>query len=232
MSIVIIFFITLSVYASKAYKASDEMENNIVNIDLTSIKVSEDRDEISYKVDNPKLNIVFIPGGLVDASAYKYLASNLAKDGNNVTIFKTFFHLAILTPNYAKRFINPRMENVIIWHSLGGTVASMIASKNKYITDVILLGSYAFVNIENKNVLLITAENDKVLSKTGYADWLTNAGKNAKEYSVQWGNHGQFGWYGEQKWDWEATISTKDQQDIVISKILEFIHQNDISKPF
>jgi hypothetical protein len=42
-------------------------------------------------------------------------------------------------------------------------------------------------------------------------------------YEILGGNHGQFGWYGPQSGDGEATIDTKTQQDIIITQIIDFI---------
>jgi hypothetical protein len=42
-------------------------------------------------------------------------------------------------------------------------------------------------------------------------------------YEIAGGNHAQFGWYGTQSLDGEATIDTKTQQDIIITQIIDFI---------
>lgn len=219
----LISFIALLIYSRNPYKVLDEMDTNISYLDLTYVTVHEDRDEIRYTVENPIKQIVFIPGGLVEAESYKYLAASLAEAGYNVTIFKAFFHLAIFTPNYASKFLSEDLENVVIGHSLGGVVGSMVASDNDLVDYVILLGSYPIQDLTDKQVLFITAEHDLGMDPVSFDDSLVLVDNETEIFNIEGGNHAQFGWYGPQKGDGEAEISTLEQQLIVVSKILEFI---------
>ncbi|MDC0558837.1 alpha/beta hydrolase [Candidatus Izimaplasma bacterium] len=221
--VILVMIVGLTVYSSTSYEALDEMHDEVSSIESTDVTRTEDNDEITFTVDNPLMQIVFIPGGLVEPDSYEYLAYMLAKNGFNVTIAKAFFNLAILTPNYAKRFLSEELDNVIIGHSLGGVVASMVASNNDLVDQVILLGSYPIRDLTDKEVLIITAEHDLGMDQESFDDSLELVSEDTIVFDIVGGNHAQFGWYGPQKGDGEAEIDTLVQQGIVLQKILEFI---------
>ncbi len=224
ISIVItLMIISLWGYTLNSSKPLDDMTDQINMYDLTSIAYEDGFDHISYKVDHPIKNIVFIPGGKVSPGSYEYLAVKLALAGYDVTIVKTLFNLAILTPNYAEKFIVDDIDNVMIGHSLGGTVASMVAYQDENVTDVIFLASYTIKDLTDKHVLTITAENDGVLDLEKVEASKSMLSDQAEFEIILGGNHAQFGWYGVQKGDGVATIDTLNQQDQVIQMILNFI---------
>jgi len=223
VSIFTILVLGLFIYTRDSYGPLDEMYDEIELINLEEIQIIHDFDHISYVVDTPKKNIVIVPGGKVKPESYQYLAVKLALAGYDVTIVKTVFNLAILTPNYGARFIKDGMDNVVIGHSLGGTVASMFSQGDERVTDIIFLASYPISDVSDKRVLVITGEFDLVLDIKDVQD---NEGLMPNDYAlfeILGGNHAQFGWYGSQKGDGISTISTKTQQDIILEQIIDFI---------
>lgn len=222
-SLIILMTLGLFIYTLDSYKALDDMYDAIQLLDLTGIEVINDFDHISYVVSQPSKNIVIIPGGKVKPESYQYLAVNLALAGYNVTIVKTLFNLAILTPNYGSRFLSDDIDNVVIGHSLGGTVASLFSENDDRVSDMIFLASYSIKDVKDKRVLVITGEFDLVLNKESFHENEDLLPSNYTLYEILGGNHAQFGWYGPQKGDGSSTISTKDQQDIIINEILNFI---------
>lgn len=227
LAVIVIFFVALTIYASNPYQPLDEMSEAIEQLDTTTLERYEDFDEIRYRVESPKKQILFMPGGLVKPQSYEYLAIQLALSGYDVTIFKPFFHLAILTPNYAKRFLSQELDNVVIGHSLGGVVSSIISSDNDLVSTVILLGSYPIKTLMDKDVLFITAEFDINMNQEEFDASLDYVNDDAEIFNILGGNHAQFGWYGPQKGDGVAVIDTLTQQDIVVEKILEFIENGE-----
>ena len=219
----IVFIVGLFIYTRGSYKPLDEMYGEIEQLDLTHIEVIDDFDQISYVVDQPKKNIIIVPGGKVKPESYQYLAASLALSGYDVTIVKTLFNLAILTPNYGSRFIKDDMDNVVIGHSLGGTVVSMFSQGDDRITEMIFLASYPISNVSDKEILIITAELDEVLDMNDVENSLDNLPSSYISFQITGGNHAQFGWYGPQKGDGTSFITTKEQQNIIINQILDFI---------
>ncbi len=223
VSIFILIIAGLAIYSSTSYKALPEMDQAIDAIDFNNINRLETNTYIKYDVLDPKANIIFIPGGLVSPKSYEYLAAKLAEQGYNVTIVKALFNLAILTPNASKKYIDPNLENIIIGHSLGGVVASMVASKNEAISKIIMLGSYPIKDITSQESLFITAEHDMLMDQDKFDDSLMYVNEQNTTFEITGGNHAQFGWYGPQKGDGKADITTLEQQNIVVSKIIEFL---------
>lgn len=223
VSFFLVMMVALLIYSSNPYQPHQEMYDAIDLITSEEVTIYRDRDEIRLTVSEPLKNIIFIPGGLVNPESYLYLCYNLALQGYNVTIYKPVFHLAIFTPNHAKRFLSDELENVIIGHSLGGVVSSMLASKVENISQVILMGSYPIQDISNQDVLLIKAEFDIALDEAKFNDSLKYTNDDKVIIEIDGGNHAGFGWYGPQKGDGEAEISIIDQQQLVLQAILNFI---------
>jgi hypothetical protein len=223
LSLVLLMVLGLFIYTRDSYKPLKAMYDEIELLDLEGIEVIHDFDQISYVVEQPLKNIVIVPGGKVKPESYQYLAVKLALSGYDVTIVKTLFNLAILTPNYGARFLKDGIDNVVIGHSLGGTVGSMFSSNDGRVTEMVFLASYPISNVSDKKVLIITGEFDLVLDieDVEKSENLLPAGYTV--FEITGGNHGQFGWYGPQKGDGTSNISTKAQQDNVIDLILDFI---------
>lgn len=227
LSIVIIFglmIIGLAIYSSGSYIHLSDMDTAIESLNLDQVTITENSQSIQYIVDNPKMNVIFIPGGLVEPESYKYLASSIALNGYNVTIVKVVFNLAILTPKSSLKYINPDLVNVLIGHSLGGVVASMAASGNESVSKVIMLGSYPIKDLSDKDTLLITAEHDEGMDIDKFNDSLQYLNEQNVIFNIEGGNHAQFGWYGPQKGDGTADITTLSQQNIVANQILSFLN--------
>jgi len=227
LSIVIIFglmIIGLAIYSSGSYIHLSDMDTAIESLNLDQVTITENSQSIQYIVDNPKMNVIFIPGGLVEPESYKYLASSIALNGYNVTIVKVVFNLAILTPKSSLKYINPDLVNVLIGHSLGGVVASMAASGKESVSKVIMLGSYPIKDLSDKDTLLITAEHDEGMDIDKFNDSLQYLNEQNVIFNIEGGNHAQFGWYGPQKGDGTADITTLSQQNIVANQILSFLN--------
>lgn len=215
--------IGLYAYSLTGYNTSSSMYDAIELLDISDINVNEKAGAILYTVEDPLKQIIWIPGGLVEPNSYRYLAVSLALNGYNVTIVKPLFELAIIPINQASRYINNDLDNVIVGHSLGGVVAGMAASKSDLITHIVLLASYPISDLTEKDVLMITASHDLVTDQTKLDESLTLLNDTTTFKEIIGGNHAQFGWYGPQKGDGEATITTIDQQDIIVAYILDFI---------
>lgn len=223
LSVLLLLIIGLGIYSSTSYTALDEMFEAIDAIEDDGVTFYEDRDEIRYSVENPIMNIVFIPGGLVTPDSYEYLAYNLALNGYDVVIAKAIFNLAILNPWIGKEFLSETLDNVIIGHSLGGVTASNVFSGNDLVSTVILLGSYPINDLTDKDVLFIEAEYDLGMDPEAFNASMVHVNNNAIIESIDGGNHAQFGWYGPQKGDGEAELDTITQQDIVVDIIIDYL---------
>lgn len=223
LSLLLLMIAGLFFYTSDSYIPLTSMYEEIEKLDRSGIEVIDDFDQISYLVAQPKKNIVIVPGGKVKPDSYRYLAVRLALEGFDVTIVKTVFDLAILTPNYGARFLRDDLENVVIGHSLGGTVGSLFSAADERVGEIVFLASYPIADVTQKRALIITGEFDSVLDQSSLLESVDFLPDHSVYYEIAGGNHAQFGWYGPQTGDSEATIDTLSQQDIIIQEIINFI---------
>lgn len=222
LGLLLLLVLGLTFYTLDASKPLDEMYEEINLLDVSTVTLSQTYDTYTLTVDNPIGNIIIIPGGKVYTESYMYLAYNLALNGYQVYLTKALFHLAILNPYYTSKFLSSDLPNIIIGHSLGGSVGSFVAGTSTLVSDLILLGSYATNKIDHSNVLLITAQNDLVLNQTSFNQSLSNY-KTYEHVIIEGGNHAGFGYYGIQKGDGIAEISIKEQQQETINIILDYL---------
>ncbi len=103
---------------------------------------------------------------------------------------------------------------------MGGAMASDYASKHQEkVEGLILMGAYIYGNYPAENTLTVYGTfNTSVAEKIDYTD---------NSVVIEGGNHAQFGNYGKQKGDPDATISTEEQQDITVEAIMEFLADRD-----
>ncbi|MBN2605284.1 MAG: hypothetical protein JXR62_05585 [Bacilli bacterium] len=226
--LVLIIIVGLFIYSRGSYTALPEMDDALAMLDDSSFDYYEDRDEIRYTVDNPLKNIIIIPGGLVEPDSYRYLAALLAKEGYNVVIAKAIFNLAILNPWIGKQFISDSLDNVVIGHSLGGVTASSVFSGMNEIDAFVFLGSYPIKDVSHANTLFLEAEFDLGMDLEALEDNMkfVNEDTNTRIF-IEGGNHAQYGWYGPQKGDGEATLTTFEQQNLVANYIFDFLTGNE-----
>ena len=169
--------------------------------------------------------LIFYPGGNVDPYAYEDLCNSLADNGIPVIVAQMPMKLAIFGINRANGIIKdyPDVDRWYIGgHSLGGAMAAIWTAKHQDDVDgVIFLAAYSTKDLDVP-VLSIYGSNDGVLNMKNYSKNLPRL-SDVKEYIIEGGNHCQFGSYGFQKGDNEATISHEEQIHITVESILSFV---------
>ncbi len=175
---------------------------------------------IELESDETSIGFIFYPGAKVEYTAYLPLLHLLQEEGISCYLVEMPFNLAFFGYNKASDIIEEHPE-IDTWyiggHSLGGAFASYYASNNQdEIEGVILLGSYLYGDYPSSKSLTIYGSNDEILdtSKITYTD---------NVYVIEGGNHGQFGDYGLQDGDGQATISAEEQWQQTIALILDFM---------
>ncbi|HHX61116.1 MAG TPA: alpha/beta fold hydrolase [Epulopiscium sp.] len=162
---------------------------------------------------------VFYPGAKVEAIAYLPILEQLRQNGITCILVEMPFNMAIFKPNAADEVFElfPNIKNWYIGgHSMGGAMASSYASKNSdKVKGLILLGAYVYGDYPPEKALTVYGTFNSNLEKN--IDYTENI------VVIDGGNHAQFGNYGRQKGDPDATITQEEQQDIAVEAILEFI---------
>ncbi len=174
--------------------------------------------------------LIFYPGGLVRPNAYLPLLAPLAAKGIRVVISKPFFDLAVFNPDVAIEIVqsSPDIKWYIAGHSLGGAMAVKAVKKRPDLfSGLALLGAYA------DKADAISDRTLPVLSISATQDGLSTPDKieKAKQYLpaqtefvvIQGGNHAQFGHYGIQNKDGQATVDRNVQQEQTRQALLRFM---------
>ena len=223
---ILTIFICLTCYVSIYNHADKSVKNYLISDDVT---VKKEKD--GYYFDGKGTNdlIIFYPGAKVEYTSYAPLMHELASSGIDTFLVKMPFNMAMFGENKASKIIKKYNYNSIYvsGHSLGGVVASSYASKTDKVKGVILLASYSTKSLSNKEVLSIYGTNDGVLDKKAYDKNKSNLPNNYTEYVIDGANHSQFGLYGLQKKDKEASISFDTQLFLTVNKIIDFVNKDD-----
>ena len=181
-------------------------------------------------INSPEMGIILYPGGRVDPIAYAPLAREIAEEGNLVIISRMPLNLAFFDIDVADEIMqaNPGIKYWVIGgHSLGGAMAAEYVSANPSAVKGLFL--WASYSAENTNLSVLT--DLSVLSIYGTEDGgvkeirisRERLPKNTFWVEIEGANHAQFGWYGEQPGDGEATISREAQQGIILENTLAFL---------
>lgn len=218
LAMMVVFAAIFLIYASDYYRADDLATQMMKN---EGTRAEGNLIILSPSVPSEK-GIIFYPGAKVEETAYLPLLEILRQNGVTCVLVKMPFHLALLNSDAADTVI-ARLPEIKQWyiagHSLGGAMASGYASKHQdKIAGLILLGAYIYGDIPTDKAVIIYGSEDLVLNKAKISD-------TAHVFLIEGGNHAQFGNYGKQKGDGDATITAKEQQEKTAAIMLNYIHK-------
>lgn len=177
------------------------------------------------------LGLVFVPGAKVDASSYEATLAPLVDDGATVVVTRPILNLAFFDLRSLESFTS-QADGVDEWvvggHSLGGVKACQWAD-DPDVSGLVLLGSYCANDLSGSQV--------QVLSVSGSEDGLSTPDKvaaardllpaSADLVEIDGANHADFGWYGPQPGDGEATISHEEADRAITDALLDFLRALD-----
>jgi len=182
---------------------------------------------------NPTTGLIIYPGGRVDYRSYAPLAYNIAIQGYLVIIVRMPFNMAVFNANAANDIILHYPE-IKVWvvggHSLGGTMAAQFAYYHPtLIRGLALWAAYPALGTDlsrsNVKVLTIRGTNDGLVSAVQIDKSLERLPKDTIRLEIVGGNHAQFGFYGNQPGDHEATISRNIQQSQIIGAMGQLLER-------
>ncbi len=170
--------------------------------------------------------LIFYPGAKVDSQAYLPLMKEIADKGIDCFLLDLPMRMAIFDQNAADRIMAEYDYPTVIvgGHSMGGMIAASYAAAHKDTVDgVVLLAAYPTKPLdESVGLLSVYGTEDKVLSREAYENAKQYVPIGAVETVIDGGNHAQFGNYGAQEGDGEATITAKEQQTQTAYAVLKF----------
>ena len=191
------------------------------------VHVEEISDGYFFNGPGSRDALIFYPGAKIDEKAYAELMVKLAESGIDCFLVKMPLHMAIFGGGKAGSVMEK--YEYPCWyiggHSLGGAMAAIYMAKNpENLKGALLLAGYSEEQLpEGVPIYSIVAENDKVLNWDKYNECKKKWPLMVKEITIKGGNHSQFGDYGLQKGDGEATISCEEQMKQVVEAAVEMI---------
>lgn len=195
------------------------------------VTVSEQENWIDFMPDKPEgISVIFYPGGLVKPQSYAPLAHELAKAGHHTVIAKMPVNLAVLKQNLADDIRNafPDESFVMGGHSLGGSMAARYAASHPdALQGIFFLASYpdqkGSVRSLGIQALSILGTNDEVVNATKYQNGRAYLPEDTVYYTIEGGNHSQFGDYGHQSGDGEPEITGEEQLSQTVKAVTEWL---------
>lgn len=209
-------------YVSDYYHA----DASVTSINQQQILYDEDIEGYVFQPQSEtQKGIIFYPGAKVDELAYIPLMQKLSRQGYLCIIAKMPFHFAVLKVGAADSIIakyNQVTDWTMMGHSLGGAMAVQYASTHQHISGLVLLGAYSTEEISSSlKVVSIYGSEDQILNKEKYQKNYSLLPADTKQLIIEGGNHAQFGNYGAQSGDGEASISADTQQDLTVQFMID-----------
>lgn len=176
--------------------------------------------QVVLPADGATTALVFYPGAKVEATAYLPILEKVRQRcAVTCVLVEMPLNLAIFDQNAADGVMASHPE-ITTWfvggHSMGGAMASSYAASHKdKVAGLILLGSYVYGDYPPADALTVYGTFNSNLEKDiHYTDNIVK---------IDGGNHAQFGNYGKQSGDPDATISADEQQDEAVDAIASFV---------
>lgn len=225
----IVFGLVLSVttsfiYLNISYKPKEDALKALKGNDVVNVSQINN----GYYFDGPGNNtaLIFYPGSKVACEAYAPIMLNLSQNGIDCFLTSMPFNFALFGENRCESFLNSYSYEswILSGHSMGGLVSASYVSKHpEKIKGLVLLASYPNKTIPNVvNLLSIYGSNDNCMERGSYEKCKSNWPSNSSEYIIDGANHSQFGDYGNQLGDGQASITKQAQWEITSKKIIEW----------
>lgn len=206
------FFVYVSDYYRADAAAQDLMDDPSVRIGSDHVVVTAD--------GSSETALIFYPGAKVEYTAYLPILKEItARSGMSSFLVKMPFNLAIFDQDAADDIMEeyPAVSHWYVGgHSMGGAMASDYASNNpEKVQGLVLLGAYLYGSYPEDRTLTVYGDlNTSVAEKVDYSE---------NVIVIEGGNHAQFGNYGPQRGDPEATVSVREQQSITADAVADFL---------
>lgn len=216
-------------HVSYALHSLDEYRQMYPDVNIEEL----DNDIIKYSSEKGAsgIGIAFYPGCTVEYYAYSPLLAELAEEGYTVYLFEMPHNVATMAPERADEIIglDPDVTKwYIAGHSAGGVGAEMYLVENADKVDgAIIFASAAKEDMTELDVPMITVYGsmDMLVGKSIHRRAVNNP-PDTEMYCIEGANHAQFGDYGKQIFDPDATISDEEQRKQAIAYVTDWISRH------
>ncbi len=228
--IVVSLVLAFVVWANDALPASDVALQAMQSDE--QVQVSEENGWVTFSPADdaqPEVGFIFYPGGRVDYRAYSPVLRMIAEQGYFVALVPAPLNLAFFDINVAAS-VQAQYPEISHWvvggHSLGGVAASVYAKDHLDELDgIVFFASYPADNsLKNTDLNVFSIYGTRDMAGMEKFDETKSLLPTQTQYVViDGGNHAQFGSYGFQPGDNEATISPEEQWTQISTATVEFL---------
>lgn len=219
-AVIVALIIAAAVYLNTYYPAGQAAKESLQSDAVVSVRTCDDGDIVFEPADHQSANgagLVFYPGAKVEYAAYAPLMHALSERGFTCVLVKMPFNMAFFDIDAANA-ARGSAPDVTRWyvggHSLGGAMAAKyLAGHADEYAGLLLCASYATEDLSADDLAVLSAygTQDGVLNRDSYQSNWKNLPPSAQELVIDGGNHAQFGDYGAQDGDGEASIAPAEQ---------------------
>ena len=213
-------------YIRDYYHVTDK---EVALADTELVKVA--KTDFGYAFDGygEKDALIFYPGAKVEDLAYAELLKSIAAEGVDCYLVHMPLNFAFFGMNKADKIMSEYDYEhwYLAGHSLGGAMAAYYAEKNSEKLDgLIFLAAYSTKDLSNSGlkILSVYGSEDKVVNMEKIEQGRELMPDDYEEYLIDGGNHANFGDYGKQSGDGEASVSSDEQKAVTAKKIIEMIN--------
>jgi len=220
-------FIAWLVYSYKSHGVDTRWVEDSTTV---QVALSDAYYSFTPAVDDNRV-LIFFPGALVDPRAYVPLCRRIADHGVRVYLIRMPFRMAMY--GYRKPLELTLMDDttktyILAGHSQGAKMAAQFVYEYPDAVDkLVRIGTThpRDISLAGRTlpVLKIFGSLDGVANESDIHTNRINLPPATEFVRIEGGNHTQFGYYGFQFGDHEATITREQQQDETLQHILRFI---------
>ena len=230
----IVWAVVSTIWLANSYRTRGVPAEQLRNSPVVAVVQDSATLVLSPTAAAEKSALIFICGSGVAAEAYVPMLHPIAEAGHAVYIVKLPLRFAPLTSHKEEavrraRAVVAAHPEVAHWivsgHSLGGALACRVAQSDpQFFAGLVLVGTTHPKQVDMSAlpmpVTKVYASNDGVAPPDRMFANRRLLPQATRWIEIKGGNHSQFGHYGHQLFDGEATVSREEQQKATRSALL------------
>ncbi len=199
------------------------------DMDTDDVEIKQEKDLIFIDSPSEQKAVIFYPGCKVEYNAYIPFCYELAEKGFDVFIVPVKMNFALFDKAAGQKVMDDHDYDtwILMGHSMGGiAISDFAAAKADDVDGLVLLGAHGTSDLTDTDIitLVMYGSEDGVVQRKKVEEGRSKLAKeeNYHELEIPGANHANWGNYGTQAMDHEATIPQSEQFRIGIEQIVKY----------